>query len=540
MSKVTIAYEDIAVGAAEAATPSAADIQSFCTAADILADGKAPKAATLEQDYWRLDGTWPLFPETPAESKFGIWSNAMTGSDKAFTVPQTVVIVLSSQFSGTGITVYFDEHGPTWCTDMTVAWYRDNILLSSVDYAPTGPEYFCKNTVTSYNKIVLTFRAMSAAGRYLKLSRLKFGRTKVFEPREYKDLSMYQGISLIADTTESNSLAVTLRNDLEDIDFLFQSKQKLTVKEDESLIGVWYIDTHDQVGSKSYDITGIDLIELSGRLPDHMGGVYDGITAEALFAEIYGDAIPYVLDDRLKPVQLYGYLPRATPKDNAHQAAFALGAVLDDSRHDCIYIAPAEAGAATDSFTGARAYDKGKVHTESMITRVDLTVHRYAPGTESIQLYSQALSGTETICFDEPICSLAISGGTLGAHNANYAVISGTGGTVSLNGVKYSHTTKVISRSNPLKTAGDADNPRIIEDMTLVSDANGAALLDELYNYYLRVRTVSGKVVTGENYPGQRVQMETIVGDIVTGSIINMDWHISAKQAADVDVLSDV
>lgn len=538
MAEVTITYEDIAVGAAEAASGTAAGKQSFCDLPDLFGEAALPKLATLETDYWALDGSWPLFPDTPADEALGLWSQALTGSDNAFAAAQELDVILSSNVTSTGITLYFDPYGPSWCTDLTVAWYRDSTLLDTKVFAPDGPVYFCKNAVTSYNKLVILFRAMSAPDRYLKLFRLKFGRVKIFTPKEYKDLSMYQVASPISDTVEDNPLSVTLRNDGDPVGYIFQTKQPLSVSEGAELIGVWYIDTHDQTGAKTYDLTAICLKGMLARQPNHNGGIYNGTLASVAVADIMG-SIPYVLDSTLQSVPLYGWLPIAPPRDNLQQVAFALGAIVDDSGMDHISIRPPDTGAATDNFVGSRAYEKGKVTNASMVTSVSITVHRYIAGSGAEQLFSDALTGSTRLEFSEPYSSLAISGGTITSSGVNYAVITGTGGTVTLTGVKYIHSTAVISKTNATKTSGDTDNPKAVTDMTLVSPYNGQARLDALYDYFLRTRTVSGKVVTRGNYPGQRVTMDTVAGDTVTGNIISIDWSISAHQAAEVVVLAD-
>jgi|GEM_PF-3334628 len=538
MSKVTITYKDYAVGAAEAATGTAAGAESFCDPADLFGGADIPRFATLEDDLWQLDGSWPLFPETPAAAALGIWSAALSGSGGAFAAPQEVDIVLSANFSSTGITLFFDPNSGARPAAVKVTWYRDSTQLDSADYAPDNDVYFCRQTVASYNKIVLIFSAMTAANRRLRLSRVVFGRVKVFQPQEYKDLAMKQLADPISDTVEDNPMTVTLRPGDDGCDYLFQAKQPLSVAEGTELIGVWYIDTHDETGVNAYDIAAIGLKGLLDRQSNHMGGIYDGTAASVVCADILG-SIPYVLDSSLRDVSVYGWLPIASPRDNLLQLAFRLGAIVDDSRRDYISIRPPETGDATDALTGARAYEKGKISTSSLVTTVYLTVHRYAVSSETEQLFSGTLTGTERVEFSEPHSGLTISGGTIGSSGANYAVITGTGGAVTLTGYKYIHTTSVISRSNPLRTASDTENPRKAENMTLISPNDAAERLAALYEHYLRVRTVKGKFVTNGNYPGQRVTVDAATGKTLTGNIVSVDWKISANQAAEMEILCD-
>jgi hypothetical protein len=145
------------------------------------------------------------------------------------------------------------------------------------------------------------------------------------------------------------------------------------------------------------------------------------------------------------------------------------------------------------------------------LTEVRLTEHTYAASSEVMEAYSAANSGTGTniyVEFSELLHTLTITYGTIVASGANYAIINASSGCV-LTGKKYKHTTKVLSKKNPIVNVGDPQNIVEITDATLINPSNSAARLNALYVYYLKRRTVKANLVLTGQRPGDKVTMET-------------------------------
>ena len=140
--------------------------------------------------------------------------------------------------------------------------------------------------------------------------------------------------------------------------------------------------------------------------------------------------------------------------------------------------------------------------------------------------------------FSEPYGGLTVTGGTIVSQGVNYAVLSGTGSTVTLKGIKYSSTESLYSKENPDRNAADADYVVSYNDMTLVSPTNVNSVLNHCYDLRKRTRTVKAKALISGEKIGDFVGV-WYDGDVLYGNIVSMDYSISAKTAANVEILID-
>ena len=448
-----------------------------------------------------------------------------------------LTLELDDLYSSIGLTLRFDPYGPTWCSDMTAAWYRDDTLLAQEDFTPDDWEYTCYKEVRNFNKVVLTFKAMSHGYRYLKLERISYGITRVFDSEECYAADLYQDTNVVSDELAVNTLDFTLRN-RSDVGFLFQRRQGLRVTFGDELLGIYHISTSSRAGKNLYDIHAVDKVGLLEMAGDHAGGVYNGVAASVILAEIMG-AIPYTLASSLASVTLTGWLPKAPRRDNLQQVAFALGAMVRTGHSEAVDILPMPTGNATASWGQTESYEGGSVETAAPVTEVQLVAYEYLTGGESETLYDAELTGQAHVDFDAPVYGLAITGGEIVSSDANGAVIAGTGTQVVLTGTKYKEVKRIYAKENPLRSGNDEDNPVRYERMTLVSPAMAPALLEKLYGVCMRQDTVKGKVLTVTERPGERVSILTDDGEMRTGHLISLDYTATGKLAADVAVLCD-
>lgn len=539
MADLTITYRDEPVGSREATTPSVNSLQDFATLGHILLTGNtAPQHATFEDDYWVLGKDYKLFPDSPKSLTWGLFSKQISGEDGTFAKPITLVLALSDLFSAIGLTLCFDPYGPTWCCDLQIQWWRSGEVIRTKDFAPDSWQYVCYEEVRNFDMVTITFRKMSHAYRFLKLQSLTYGITRVFDSEECYSTDLFQDTDLLSDTVSVNTLDFVLRNKSA-VDFLFQRRQILQAKYGTELLGVYYISTAEKVGSNRYDIHAVDLVGLAEMAADHPGGLYDGIRADALAAEILGDDITWDMDDDLKGVLLYGHLPKTSRRENLRQLAFALSAMVCTGHRTCIQISRMSQAQLLGSFGNAKGYENGSISTGTLITAVNVTAHSYLKSEEPTNLYEDVLTGDELLEFSDPVCDLSITGGEIVESNANHATIRGTGERVVLTGYQYKHIKRVYTKSNPLKNANDADNPISYPDMTLVSPHNVQDVLAACYAYNLRLDTVKGKVLTTSERPGDYVEILTDGDGVKKGHLLSLDYVASTKLAADAVILAD-
>lgn len=535
---LNLIYADEPAGAKEGTTVSLSGAQDFCELSSVLKfKNTPPQYATFEDGYWVLGKDFRLFPNHPEQVSWGAFSQEISDADGVFEQPVVLTLELDALYSAVAMSFSFDPYGPTWCTQMRVEWRRNDTLLSSRDYAPEGWQFTCYNTVRSFNRVTVTFFRMSQGYRFLKLTSLTYGITRTFGGNELFSLDLFQDTDLISDEVAVNTMNLALRNTSE-VAFLFQRKQVMHLMDGGALLGLYYISGHEETGKNRYNVSLVDMVGLAEMAGDHQGGIYEGVRAADLVGDILGN-IPWRMDPVLEDVLLYGWLPIAGKRDNLQQAAFALCAMVRTARRDYIEITRPSSGELKGRFDGSGKYENGRVKTGGLVTAVKVTAHRFTKKTEVETLYEEELDGVEELEFQEPVWGLEITGGTLLASGANFASFSGSGGVVKLTGRKYEHSKRVYTKRNPLVTASDAEKPVSYADMTLVSPDNVQAVLENCYDYHLRVDKIQGKVLTGGQSPGDYVSILTETGGLRTGHLLSLDYVISAKTAADVVVLAD-
>ena len=536
MPDLTIIYKDEPAGAKEATTPSTDDLQDFCNLADILKDGnKAPQCATFETGYWVLGTAFKLFPNDPKGLPWGLFSKQISGEDGVFQKPIVLALGLSKLYSSVGLTLEFDPSGPTWCCDLEIQWWRSGQVIHTQEFQPDAWQYSCMAEAHNFDMVSITFRRMSAGHRFLKLQALSYGITRVFDSEEHYSVDLCQDTDLLSDTVSVNTLDFVLRNKSA-INFLFQRRQRMAVNYGEELLGVYYIASSEKTGKK-YQIHTVDLVGLAEMASDHPGGIYDGVRADALIADILGDGIPWVMDEDLAGTLLYGHLPKASRRDNLQQVAFALSAMVCSGHREYIEITRATK-APKGSFDDLRCYENGTIKSDNLVTAVHVTAHSYVLSDEQSNLFDEALTGDTTLEFSEPVSGLSITGGVILESSANRAVIRGTGGQVTLTGYEYKHIKQIYTKTNPLRNANDEEYEVSYEDMTLVSPHNVAAVLEACYAYNLRTDTVTGKVLTTTERPGDYVEILTDDG-VKRGHLLSLDYVVSGKLAANAVILAD-
>lgn len=120
-----------------------------------------------------------------------------------------------------------------------------------------------------------------------------------------------------------------------------------------------------------------------------------------------------------------------------------------------------------------------------------------------------------TVVFSEPLHSLEITRGEILESSENHAVLRAESGCV-LQGKKFAHSEKVLTKINPKVTAGTPENTKSVSGATLISSQNAAAVLDRLYVHYMNNVTVQSRIVHGK----RRVEKPVRYGEVTYGEAI--------------------
>lgn len=484
MSKTTIVYKDIAPGAG-------ADAEVMATGPSGLSDllalplaGVQKRTAVCERNYWALDGTAGLADGAPMS---GFVSSALSGATGEFETPPTITINFDNQYSSVGVSFVFDD--VEWCGKLAIAWYQGETQKETAEFTPDSAEYFCNKKVEGFDKLVITIKATSQPYRRAKISQILIGIIRTFGMDEIRKANIVDEMSLISTELPISTLEWTL-DSRANIDFLFQLKQPITVKNGGTVIGIYYISNSTRTAGNVYNIKCEDAI---GILEDSRfkGGAYlGGISATELCNDIIGGDFPIVVD--VEDVTLRGIVQPGTKRAALQQVLFAWGAIL------CVdgeTFRITDAGSTLAEIGADRTYTGVTVETVSPITKVQLTAHTYTQNNT---------------------------------------------GAIEIGGVKYADTTSVYEVSNPNVTASDKANVISITNATLVSTDIGQATAQRVYNYYLNRDKSKGKVVWEGEKLGDYVSLPTAWGSTTRGHISKMEIALSNTVAAMVTVEGSV
>jgi len=343
-----------------------------------------------------------------------------------------------------GITIEFDSNTNNYAKNVNIKWYQNSTLLDEADYVVDSAIYFCDRKVTAFNKIIITMNNTNIPYRYLKIFNIIDGIIRNFYEDEIENLEILEEISSNTSALAINNASIEIKNKNE-IGILFQRTLPCKVYKDEDLYGVFFIDQTTTNNNRSvYKISANDYIGLL-EYQTHFGGMYNNETVSNIVADILTD-IEYELDSDLGSRTISGYLPIQTKREALRQVIFSVCGVIDTTRTDKIIIKKlSNEIISTKNEEDITSYS---VNDLAITTQIDLTIHRFIANSTSTELYKNTLNGTLLVTFDQPMHDLSITNGTIVESNANYAIITGTGLTVTLSGQGYDENTETISKNN--------------------------------------------------------------------------------------------
>ena len=312
-------------------------------------------------------------------------------------------------------------------------------------------------------------------------------------------------------------------------------------------IGKFYLENIEQVGPIDWKFNCISDMGLLVS-SDHYGGLYSGQKASEVIADVIGGVIPYTLEDSLKEVEIYGWLKKASRRDNLRDVLFAIGGTIGrDTEGNCIikpYVAePEPYPVLSSSFykTG------GTLSNDTPASEIILTEHNFASreNDEQVTLFDGEVAGGLIttpkgssvdgiiVIFDEPVHDLVASGTTILESGVNYAVLS-TAAYGLLTGKAYTHTQRFLSRE--ISTGG---TPNIIQSSacTLVNIRNSVNVADRLEAFYGHIKRVKMDIVLSIQKPGDYISFIDPYGNDSTGYIESIEISFSKEMKASITVV---
>ena len=309
-----------------------------------------------------------------------------------------------------------------------------------------------------------------------------------------------------------------------DTEYLFQKQQGMKLYNDNTLLGSYYIDTAKRKSDKVYEINCYDAVGILDQTK-FMGGIYTGQSVTNVLEAIFeGSNINYTVDNVTASKTIYGLIPILTKREALSWVCMATGAVADTTRSTSIDIYRLD-DTVKRTIDVDSQYTGLEVENTQIVTGVKVTSYSYSTTNTSEEIFSDTLNGTATIEFSEPYHSLSVSGGTIVESGVNYAIIRGTGSTVTLTG-----------KNNENVGALDIKNVLEISGCTIISHDIAEEVAQRVLNYYLRTKKVSAKIILGDNDLGEKVTINSGFEGNITGTIERLEISGNNKLAGKVVV----
>lgn len=306
--------------------------------------------------------------------------------------------------------------------------------------------------------------------------------------------------------------------------------------------GKFYLEDIEQIGPIDWRFNCISDIGLLVS-SDHYGGLYNGEKASSVVADVIGGIIPYTLDSTLQEVEIYGWLRKATRRDNLREVLFAIGGTIKrNSEGDCI-ITPYEKDPKPYRILSSSFYKTGgSVAGGTPATQAVLTEHAFASRStdETETLFDGEIVGEDIITpkgqnvngiivvFDEPHYDFSVQSATILESGVNYAVL-GSAAYGLLTGKKYTHTQRALTRNG--KASG---TPNIVQSSkcALVSIRNSPSVADRIIAFYGYATKVTTDLVVTTQKPGDFVSFIDPYGISREGYIQSLDITMSKVMKA--------
>lgn len=450
--------------------------------------------ATLEEDYFLLDGSLPEMPDIPPDVVY--FSRQLSRADGTFAENPVIVIAFTEKHTSYGLTFCFVGD---WPLEMEIRWYDlTGTLMSQKTYVITGNKFFAQNQVENYGRLEIEF-TKTKPYRYVKFRYIEYGTDLIFGTGglSVKDAKLIEETDPISDKIAINKLSYKVIDEADEFNTgnwagmhkVLQPAQKLVAWENVSgapfLLGKYFLDT----SSTESNVTNMSCVDYKGLLDKNnfrAGRVYNGEPAGLVIDEIMTAAgiMEYTVTDEVREIPLYGWLKIQTCRKALREVLFATGAVVDSSRSLTlnIYLQNRK----IQSVVKRTRKFSTSVNTEDYISDVSVKfpVYTLANETKQVAKGSYEAAGTYTIDLSSPAVDMTINTGTIIEQSCNYVTFKLMApAEVIITGKKYEKEDLTVTASVPKVEAGQSRNSKSFT-CTVLDAGRAGIIAGKLLDYY--------------------------------------------------------
>lgn len=478
---------------------------------------EAPPYATLEQNFFILDGSKMEFPGRPEGLVY--FSRLQSDENGNFSSEQSVTVQFTDLHTSVGITLTFSE---TYPVELEVYWYGlDGVLKSKRKFYPDSLVYFCENQVEEYGKIKIVF-LKALPWHNIKLQYIKYGTSIKWDGATIKTGKVVNDTDPISDKIATDTLTFDFVDEVDGFNLgnprgihkTFQRRQDMEAYEivdsEKITIGTFFLDSY----SATKNICKIKGVDLKGMLDntDFMDGrMYNGDPAGGVIDEIMAAAgiKNYTVDDETYGTPLYGTLSIQTCKKALREILFACDSIVSTSRQKGLTIYKSNRVIETKikrdrKFETTLQADRyvSDVNVKYKTWKLEEKVSEIAKGTYD--------AGTHVIQFSAPATDLSVNVGSITKRMPYYVVLdipAQVRSEVVISGRKYvSEELAVLSSVEKIKN-GELRNSKTFSGM-LLNFESAKKKADSILDYYQLQHVIKTRHLAGSEKAGDWVEID--------------------------------
>ena len=169
--------------------------------------------ATLEPDFFKLDGTFAIFDDRVNSNETGFISDSIADENGIFETPIVIEFNFSNYINSPGLTITFDSKLNEYAKTFNIAYYRNEMILHSESVTNNEKTVFATEFgVENYNRLILTINEWNGGNRRARIVEVDFGLLKTFVDDELIKVDVIEELDTLNNFVATNELTFTIDN----------------------------------------------------------------------------------------------------------------------------------------------------------------------------------------------------------------------------------------------------------------------------------------------------------------------------------------
>lgn len=302
-----------------------------------------------------------------------------------------------------------------------------------------------------------------------------------------------------------------------------------------------YLSDVERVSKNKYKLHCMSAVGLLDSQM-HYGGLYRGAAFQDVAAEIIGGAVAFTMENEVRNIRVYGWLPYSTKRANLHQLLFSAGVMIGRNAAGDMEFRFIS-NKSMREIPKSRIYYGGRIEYPALVSAVDVTEHSFfALSTDETTVVYDNTDGSETanhtfLAFPyAPLHSLSTTGSlVINASGVNWAIVTGTG---ILTGKRCTHSTRIM-RKQASGGVIQRENVKKVTDAYLVNAANSENVAARVLAYFSSHKTVTASIVEDGERPGDIITGYDPYDEPISGIIASMQSNVSSNIKSECKIITD-